>query len=319
MKINWQSKFMLSLMATAILCLVGGMTEPNTVSASSLLGMTPFFVVLATSSIGQHLAIQQRGIDLSAAGMMSFTGVIISALPPTDANGGLTFAYVLFALCLGLLAGAANGAMIAILRVPALIATLGTNALLQGGAELISHGHAQQVPVTLNNFALGLFLGLPSTLWLLAILAIVLIFVIDRTTVGRRFVACAISPRAAANLGIRVERYRIATYAAAGFSYAFAAVLLAGCIQSPPVFSGTSYMLATIAAVVVGGNSIAGGDRASIVATILGAFFLIYLGQLLVVFGLDESTQNLLQAVIVLCSAAVPALFLVSRHRWTVR
>lgn len=318
-KIKWRSKFMLALGATAILCLFGGIAAPSTVSANAILGMLPYFVVLAVSSVGQHLAIQQRGLDLSAAGVMSFAGVIVSALPPLDANGILTLGYVLLALLMGLLAGAANGYLIAILKVPALITTLGTNALFQGAAILVSQGHAQQVPPPLNNFALGLSAGIPNTVWLLLVFAVVAIFFIDGTTIGRRFVACAVSPRATANLGIRVKLYRIGTYAVAGFCYALAAVILAGCIVSPPVFAGTPYMLATIAAVVVGGNSIAGGDRASIVATILGAFFLVYLGQLLVSLGYSEATQNLLQAVIVLCSAALPALYLSTRTAWAAR
>lgn len=307
-RLNWQSKITPALAATAMLCLFGGIAAPSTVSAGAIFGMLPFVAVLAVASIGQHLAIQQRGIDLSVAGLISFAGVIVSALPPLSADGITTAGYVGLALLTGVAAGAINGFIIAILKVPALITTLGTNALFQGAAILVSEGHAQQVPRSLTTFTVGRLLGVPNTVWVLLVLMGAAMFLIERTTFGRRFVACAVNTRAAANLGIKIEQYQVVTYAAAGLCYALAAVLLAGCLVSPPVFSGTAYMLATIAAVVVGGNAIAGGNRASIAATVIGAFFLIYLGQLAVSLGFSTSAQNILQAIIVLCSAALPAL-----------
>lgn len=308
---NWQSQATLAFAATVVLCIIGGFAAPSTVSSGALLGMLPFVATLAVASIGQHLVIQQRGIDLSAAGMMSLAGVLVSALPPSDANAWTTGAYVLLALLAGLAAGAVNGTIVAILKVPALITTLGTNALLQGAAILISRGHAQQVPPPLNEFGVGRFLGVPNTVYVLVAVAAVAIFTISRTTVGRRFMAVSVSPRAAAADGIGIERYQIGSYAAAGFCYAAGAVLLSGFLVTPPVFGGTPYMLATIAAVVVGGNSIAGGQRSSVVATVIGAFFLVYLGQLVVSVGFATSAQFIVQAVIVVCGAALP---MVLRH-----
>ena len=75
------SRTWVAVIATAALILIGGVVAPSTVSSSAIQLLLPFFAVLAVASIGQHLVIQQRGLDLSVAGIMSFSAVIVSALP----------------------------------------------------------------------------------------------------------------------------------------------------------------------------------------------------------------------------------------------
>ena len=70
-----------ALIATALLVLIGGITAPSTVSVAAILSTLPYFAILAVASIGQHLVIQQRGLDLSTAGIMSFVAVIVTKLP----------------------------------------------------------------------------------------------------------------------------------------------------------------------------------------------------------------------------------------------
>ncbi len=123
------------------------------------------------------------------------------------------------------------------------------------------------------------------------LVAAAVIFVINRTVLGRRFVAVGVNPMAAHAVAISVDLYRIGTYLMAGLLYAGAGVLLAGYLSIPTVFCGTPYLLASVAAVVIGGNSIAGGGRGSVVATVVGAFFLTYLDQLVLAAGFETSMQ----------------------------
>ena len=305
---HWLPQTPVAILATALLCLAGGFVAPSTLSAGAILGMLPFVAALGLAAMGQHLVIQHRGIDISVAGQMSLAGVLVSALPPLDAGHVTVVPYVFLALVVGLAAGCLNGILVTLVRVPALIATLGTNALFQGAAVLISEGHAQQVPSSINSLASGRTLWVPNALLLLAVVMGAAIVVLRFTMAGRRFTATSVSPRAAFAMGVRTNLYAISAYVAAAFMYALGAILLAGYLVSPPVFSGTPYMLATIAAVVVGGNSVAGGGNSSIAATVVGAFFLTYLSQLVVSLGFATALQFLLQAAIVLSGAALPIL-----------
>jgi ribose/xylose/arabinose/galactoside ABC-type transport system permease subunit len=207
---------------------------------------------------------------------------------------------------MGLVIGGINGLLVARLRVPPLVTTIGMNSLMLGATMYASSGFAQQVPPPLNAFGLFRLAGVPSAVYVMLAFTAVGAFVVARTAIGRRFTATSVNPMAAITVGIPLERYRVATYMLAGFSYAAAGVLLASYVLSPTVFSGLPYLLATIAAVVVGGNSIGGGQRGSIVATAIGALFLTYLGQLVLSVGFGTSAQNIVQAVIIIASFAVP-------------
>jgi ribose transport system permease protein len=292
--------------ATVLLLVFGGLFAPSTVSPGAVMTMLPFVAILAVAAIGQHLVIQQHGLDLSVAGIMSFAGVTITAYPHLDAGSWETLFYILLTLAMGLAVGAVNGVIVTLLEVPALVTTIGINSLLLGATMYVSGGFAQQAPPPLNRFGVGHVLGVPDTIYVMLAVAAGAIFVIARTTLGRRFVAISVNPVAARAVGVPIEAYSIATYMLAGFCYAGAGVLLAGYLLSPTVFCGLPYLLATIAAVVVGGNSIGGGARGSIAATVIGAFFLTYLGQLVLAVGFTTAMQDIVQALIVIGSVALP-------------
>lgn len=302
--------------AMIALLAVGAIVAPSTVSVSALQLMLPFFAVLAVASIGQHLVIQQRGLDLSVAGIMSFAAVIVSALPGSQAGVPETLAFVALALAMGLGVGAVNGALVALLRVNSLVTTIGMNSLMLGITMYVTRGFSQQVPPPLNRFGVGKFLEIPLTLYVLIVIAAIAIFLLEKTTVGRRFIATSVNPDAALTVGIPLDGYRVATYALAGFCYAAAGVLLAGYVLSPTVFSGMPYLLATVAAVVVGGNPIGGGLRGSVTATIVGALFLTYLGQLVLAVGFETSAQNIVQAVIIIASVGIVEVGRRLRFEW---
>ena len=310
------SRLLIAAIATAVLIVGGGIIAPSTVSISALQLMLPFFAVLAVASIGQHLVIQQRGLDISVAGIMSFSAVIVSALPGSEAGVPETLAFVALALAMGFGVGAVNGVLVALLRVNSLVATIGMNSLMLGITMHVTSGFSQQAPPPLNKFGVGKFLEVPLTIYVMLVIAAIAIFVLGKTTVGRRFIATSVNPDAALTVGIPLDGYRVATYALAGFCYAAAGVLLAGYVLSPTVFSGMPYLLATVAAVVVGGNPIGGGLRGSVSATIIGALFLTYLGQLVLAVGFETSAQNIVQAIIIIASVGVVEVGRRLRFEW---
>ena len=294
-------------LAAALLLVFGGVLAPSTVSAGAILTMLPFVAILAIASIGQHLVIQLRGFDLSVAGVMSFAAAVATVFPHQDVGAGETIKYASLTLAMGLIVGGVNGLMVTLLSVPALVTTIGMNSLLLGATVFVTHGFSHQAPQLLNDVGIRHFIGVPITVYVMLVFVGMAAFLLARTRIGRRFVAISVNPAAAVAVGIPLNIYRVATYALAGFSYAVAGLLLAGYLLSPTIFCGLPYLLATIAAVVVGGNS-GSGLKGSITATALGAFFLTYLGQLVLAAGFDTSIQYIVQALIVIGSAALPIL-----------
>jgi ribose transport system permease protein len=287
---------------TALLFLVSWIFQPQSVSHSSLLGMLPFAAVLAIVAVGQTLVIQQRGIDLSVPGMISITVVILSSYP--NGNSSKLGAAVVIAYGAAAAAGAANGIMVSWIGITPIVATLGMNALLYGGDLAITGGVPRLTTSTLADFATSSVQGVPTSVLIAIGLTGLTFFIGKRTILGRRFEAVGASPAAARAAGLEIRRYQIGAYVAASVLYCSAGVLLAGLITSPSAFQGDTYLLPSVAAVVLGGTSLLGG-KGNVVASAMGALFLSQLEQFVLTTGLNTAVENLIEAGVLALGIAI--------------
>ncbi len=244
-------------LATAALFLISLIFEPDSVRHSALLGMLPFAAVLAIAAMGQTLVVQQGGIDLSVPGMISLTIVLLTSYP--NGNSGKLASAIVIAFAATLAAGAISGVIVSVIGVTPIVATLGMNAVLYGVVIQVSAGNPPPTTSALAKFASGKLIGIPNTVIIAVVLAALAALIIKRTIVGRRFEAVGVRhPRRArgrparAPLPARHLRVAAALYCMAG-------ILLAGIVHSPSAFQGDSYLLPSVAAVVLGGTSLLGG------------------------------------------------------------
>jgi ribose transport system permease protein len=289
--------------ATALLFAISPLLASGSVSRSALLSMLPFASILAIAGIGQTLVIQQRGLDLSVPGMITLSTILVTKVPNGD-GGKLPLAIgVVAGACVA--SGALSGFAITMLDITPLVATLGVNALLTGVVLDITNGASTSSATGgLSRFALAKTGGIPNTTLIAAgsILAIALLF---RTSVfGRRFVAVGTSAAAARAAGVRVKAVEFSTYVLASLTYGAAGILAAGYLGTPGIGAGNDYLLPTIAAVVLGGTSLAGG-RGSVLATAVGALFLTQLEQVVLGMGAPPSVQLVIQGSIIALGMAL--------------
>lgn len=290
-------------LATGLLFAVAPLLAPGSDSRSALLSTLPFAAILGIAAIGQTLVIQQRGLDLSVPGMITLATIVITKVP-NGVEGKLPQAIGLIVLaCVA--SGLLSGLAITRLGITPLVATLGVNALLTGVVLQITSGAATaSATPRLARFALAKTAGIPHTV-IIAVVAIVLLALLMRTTVvGRRFVAVGTSPAAAHAAGIRVKGYQVATYVVASLSYGAAGILIAGFLGTPGIGAGNDYLLPTIAAVVLGGTALTGG-AGSVVATAVGAVFLTQLEQVVLGMGAPNSVQLVIQGSIIALGMAL--------------
>lgn len=283
--------------ATALLFAVSPLIAHGSVSSSALLSTLPFAAILAIAGIGQTLVVQQRGLDLSVPGMITLTTIIVTKYPSGD--GGKLFVAILLVALACVVSGLISGIAITWLSVTPLVATLGVNALLIGTVLQITSG-ASTASATpgLARFALDKTAGIPNTV-IIAVVVVALVAAFIRVTlVGRRFVFAGANPAAAHAAGIRVKTYVLSTYVLAALAYGGAGILVAGFLGTPGIAAGDSYLLPTIAAVVLGGTSLAGGTG-SVVATAVGALFLTQLEEVALGSGASASGQFILQGGII--------------------
>jgi ribose transport system permease protein len=288
--------------ATALLFLLSWGLQPRSVSQSALLGMLPFAAILAIVAIGQTLVIQQGGIDLSVPGVISLTVVIITFYPGGDSSKLWTA--ILIAYGVAIAAGLVSGLIVSKLGITPIVTTLGMNALLYGVVLSISGGTVRYTTERLHTFATDTFLGIPSTVYVAVVVMALVGFVVKRTVVGRRFEAVGANAVAARAGGLEPGRYRVAAYVGATILYCTGGILLAGVILQPSSFQGDSYLLPSVAAVVLGGTSLLGGVG-SAVASAAGALFLTQLEQLVLTTGVNTAVQYLIEAAAIAGGVAV--------------
>src|SRR3954471_16952068 len=149
--------------ATVLLFVISAIAAPSSVSGTALRGMLPIAAVLAVAGLGQMLVIQQGGIDLSVAGVISMTVVVVTHIPDGD-NAKLVPA-VLVAVLFALGAGLLNGFLIGVLALNPIIATLGTNALLYGADLALSGGRPRITTKALAHLTGGTSGGIPNAVF----------------------------------------------------------------------------------------------------------------------------------------------------------
>ena len=280
--------------ATVLLFVVSALAAPSSTSGTSLRGMLPIAAVLAVAGLGQMLVIQQGGIDLSVAGAISLTVVLVTHIP--DGDNAKLLPAILVALGFAIAAGVVNGLLIGTLLLNPIIATLGTNALLYGINLEISGGRPRITTHLLGSLTGGRTAGVPNAVFF-ALAALLLVMVLVRkTVVGRRFEAIGANPRAARAVGLRVKLHASAAYVWAQLLYCLAGVMLAGITAQPSAFEGDSFLLISVAVVVLGGTSLLGG-RGYALATVVAAVFLEQLVQFVVALGVSTAVQTVVQAV----------------------
>ncbi|WP_245602489.1 ABC transporter permease [Solirubrobacter soli] len=285
-----------------LLFLVSLIVEPESVRHSSLLGMLPFAAILAIVAVGQTLVIQQGGIDLSVPGMISLTVVIMTRYPNGDS--GKVVVALLLAFGAALVAGVITGLLVSRVGITAIVTTLGMNALLYGAVLQISGGTPRTTTDALRNFASDRVLGVPITVPIAVAVTLLVAFVVKRTVAGRRFEGVGASNTGARAAGLVVRRYKLSAYVGATLLYCCAGVLLAGVVSTPSAFQGDSYLLPSVAAVVLGGTSLLGG-RGDVAASAIAALFLTQLDQFLLTSGVSEALQSLVQAFALVVGIAI--------------
>ena len=280
-----------SLIALIIVCAI---FAPSSVSLGALKGSLPFAALIAIVGLGQLLVVQQGGFDLSVAGSVSLAVVVATHFP--DGDSAKLLPAVLIAIGFALAAGVLNGFLVGFVQLNAIIATIGTNALLYGAVFAVSGGVPRITTPLLAQIAGDQTLGIPNSVYfVLAALAIVA-FVLKKTVVGRRFEAIGANPLAARAVGLNVRTHQMMAYVCAQLLFCLAGVLLAGITREPTAFQGDPLLLPSVAVVVLGGTSLLGG-RGFPISTVIAALFLNQLSQFALAVGVPYSAQTIIQAL----------------------
>ena len=253
--------------------------------------------ILCLLALGATLVMLTRNIDVSVG---STVGLCAIAVGVALNNGyGLATA-IAFALAIGALAGAFNGLLVVGLRIPAIVATLGTLGLYRGVMLLWTGGKwIEGLPDSLKSLSEPAFIGVSPLGWLVLALLLAGGWLLSRTAFGRDFYAVGDNLAAARQLGVAVNRTRMLAFTLNGMLAACAGIVFAAQIGFVPNQTGSGLEMKAIAACVLGGISLLGGTG-TLLGAFLGAFFLTQIDTVLVLFRLPAWWYDFIAGLVLL-------------------
>ena len=257
------------------------------------------------------LVIVAGGIDLSVGSTYALAAVVMAQL---GQHHSATVA-IAIALAAGLAVGLCNGLVITALRINALIATLAAAFIVGGVANLIAKGNLLVLYDDAGNIKAGfarvsntVWFGVNTLTWIMVVVVSLLAFLLAATTAGRYMYASGGNAEAARLAGVRVNRIRILTFALSGLAAGLAGVIDTSRIGSAQASSdNTTLAFTVLAAIVVGGTSILGGEGA-VWRSVVGVLLIAFIGNGYVLMGWDPLYQQITTGAILLGAVAIDAL-----------
>ena len=274
----------------------------------------------ALLAIGMTFVILTGGIDLSVGSIVGLTAMIAGLLINTGiaipALGVVVYPHtwmiLLISIVIATMIGMINGLIITRFNVAPFIATLGMMYIARGLAGLLNNGYTfanlvgrpELGNTGFERLGAGGFLGINYSIWMMAVFALVAWLVTTRIPFGRHVYAIGGNERAAELSGVRIKRTKTLVYMISGFCSAFVGLIIASQLVAAHPATGTTFELNAIAAVVLGGTSLAGG-RGSIGGTLIGAFVIGVLGDGLVMSNVSSFWQMVIKGAVIVLAVII--------------
>ncbi|HIF6298589.1 TPA: autoinducer 2 ABC transporter permease LsrC [Klebsiella michiganensis] len=253
--------------------------------------------ILCLLALGATLVMLTRNIDVSVGSTVGLSAIATGVA--LNSGYGLMTA-IAFALAIGALAGAFNGLLVVGLRIPAIVATLGTLGLYRGVMLLWTGGKwIEGLPNSLKALSEPAFVGISPLGWLVLALLLAGGWILSCTAFGRDFYAVGDNLAAACQLGVAVNRTRMLAFTLNGMLAACAGIVFAAQIGFVPNQTGSGLEMKAIAACVLGGISLLGGTG-TLLGAFLGAFFLTQIDTVLVLFRLPAWWNDFIAGLVLL-------------------
>ena len=295
---------------TLIICILS-VLKPDT-----FLTMENFMNVLRRSSVngiiavGMTAVIISAGIDLSVGSMMALAGMVgaytMIAVGGPDPQGAALVIGTVVSVITGIVCGLLNGVLITKLKLQPFIVTLGTMSAFRGISYVMNEGQPYNVP-SYKYLNEGIMLGIPVSILIFAVIVAVASFVLKYTRLGRYAYAVGSNREAAFHAGVNVDLNLIRIYALTGLVVGIAAMVTTSRAVSAQPTAGIGLELDIIAAVVIGGASLAGG-RGTITGTIIGTLLISFLRNGCTMLDISTNVQLIVIGAIIIAAVAVDQL-----------
>lgn len=297
----WSNKPLIGLIIFAVIVSV---LNPRFLTHANILNVLRQTSINSIIAIGMTLVILTGGIDLSVGSILAFCGAVMASLLNAGHNPILAF---IVTLALGLVFGFFNGFLVSKMKLQAFIVTLVTMTFLRGATLVFTEGK----PITVDDGGLlfeniggGYLFDIPIPIYIMIALFVAGHYLLMHTKLGRYTYAIGGNEEATKLSGINVDKVKMWVYGLCGMLSALAGVILTSRLYSAQPTAGSGYELDAIAAVVLGGTSLAGGVG-RVTGTALGALIIGVLGNALNLLNVSSYYQMMIKAIVILIAVLI--------------
>lgn len=289
------SKVFYSLVGLIILIILSAIIAPNFRSLDNIITILRQASVLLVLSSGLTAVLLTGGMDLSVGATAGFIGCICAQLLKSGVPIPLA---ALAGIGIGMIVGCINGLLAGIL--PSFIATYGTNWVMSGLAVIVMQGAViYDLPKGFTQISVGYTGPIPNLIIIAAIVVIIIYVLLQRTTYGRQVYAYGSNPTAAKYAAIPVKKIMVSAFMMCSMCAGMAGMLITARLNAADAAMGDSYGLQTVAAVVIGGTSMLGGEG-GVIGTVIGSLILTVIVNVMNLKGIPSFAQGLVVGIVII-------------------
>ncbi len=286
-----------SLIGLVLLCIIITFVTPSFLTVANITNVFTQVSVNAIIAVGMTFVILTGGIDLSVGSTLAISGALGASIIKSTGN---MFLAIIVAAIVGIVIGLVNGILIAKGKLQAFIVTLATMTIFRGATLVFTNGTPiSKLPESFLNIGNAKLGFIPVPVIITIVIAAISIYILSQTKFGRYLYALGGNEESAKLSGINTDKIKILTYVVSGFVSAIAGVIITSRIGSASPNAGTGFELDAIAAVVIGGTSLAGGEG-KISGTIIGALIIGVLNNGLNLMNVSPFYQSIVKGLVIL-------------------
>jgi len=295
-----------SFVILAIILIVASVIAPNFLSFNNITNVIRQVSISAMLACGMTFVILTGGIDLSVGGILGMSGALSAGVLAATNSALLA---VLVGQGFGLICGIVNGLFISYGDLPPFIVTLATMSLFNGGLLLYTSG----APITVGNdpykfIGKGELFGIPFPIIILAVVYAIAFFILSYTPFGRSVYSIGGNEEATRLSGINIKLNKTYVYAISGLLSGLGGIVLTSRLGSAQPTAGQGYELDAIAAVILGGTSLSGG-QGFVLPTVVGSMILGILTNVLTLLNVNPYVSNILKGIVILVAVIIDRKF----------
>ncbi len=285
------------ILVLVVLCIVAAVVTPVFATTRNITSVLQRTATTGIVAIGVTFVIGTGGIDLSVGGQLTIIGIIAALM----FRAGLPMALILLIMLgMGAAMGALNGVLVAYLKLTPIMVTLAMQLITFGFSLYITEG--KQISIKEDGFGffgLGNVLGIPTPIWIFLIVAVIAMIILKKFTLGRKILAVGSNAKGAWYAGINVNASTISAYVIAGITAAVSSIIMTSKLMSASASVGQGMEMDAIAAVVIGGTSLSGGNG-YVVGTVAGALIITVITNWMTLQDINPYLRDVVKGLIII-------------------